>query len=636
MTTPDKTQQLLRDVFALEDFRPGQRDAIDPILAGRDALVVMPTGSGKSLVYQFAAVALDGTALVISPLIALMKDQVDHLQADGIAATFINSSLSATDQARRLEQMRAGRFKLMYVAPERLRSPQFLEALNGMKISLLAVDEAHCVSQWGHDFRPDYLHIADMRDLINVPLTVALTATATPEVQEDIVQQLRLHDPVRVITGFARPNLVFHVRYTPDLRAKQAAIRKVLGTIKGAGIIYVGTRREAEELSVSLEADYKVPTMMYHGGMERNQRSLVQDAFISDPSAVLIATNAFGMGVDRPDVRFVIHYNVPGTLEAYYQEAGRAGRDGRSAQCMLLYAPQDRNLQEWFIDNDAPSKAELQAMYDLIVSRVREDISKISSSDIYRATKVQEVKMRVGLSQLEKRGALVRLRDDVYGMHFAVKPLEERMLDEIMIDVIQRRIRKRGALDKMINYSETTTRCRQQMLVEHFGDTAPVNAKPCCDWHVREARGEPHPEFPKLGDLIAAQRALAGAGDQKVDTLTITDVLLKEGLSPKEVAARRGLVASTIFMHGMELIKQGRAELRQLVSEEHEIEIRQAIARVGSIERLSPIKDELSKGIDFGEIRCVVAVLQKDMAESAPAVEEALEPPAEAPVSPEV
>ena len=622
MTIQDPTIKLLRDVFALEDFRPGQRAAIDPILAGRDALVVMPTGSGKSLVYQFAAVAMEGTALVISPLIALMKDQVDHLQADGIAATFINSSLSSTDQARRLEQMRQGRFKLVYVAPERLRSPQFLEALNGMTLSLLAVDEAHCVSQWGHDFRPDYLHIADMRDRIGAPLTVALTATATPEVQDDIVNQLRLRDPARVVTGFARPNLVFHVRYTPDLRAKQAAIRKVLGTIKGAGIIYVGTRREAEELSVSLEADYKVPTMIYHGGMERQQRSLVQDAFLGDANAVLIATNAFGMGVDRPDVRFVIHYNVPGTLEAYYQEAGRAGRDGRSAQCMLLYAPQDRNLQEWFIDNDAPSKAELTAMYEVINSRVREGVSKVSGADIYRATKVQEVKMRVGLSQLEKRGALVRLRDDVYGMHFTVNPLEERMLDEIVVDVTQRRIRKRAALDKMIHYAETTTRCRQQMLVEHFGDTAIVHAKPCCDWHVREARGEPHPEFPKLGDLIAQQRQLAGTGDQKVDTLTITAVLLKEGLSPREVAVKRGLVVSTIYMHGMELIKQGRADLRQLVTEQHEAEIREAIARVGSLDKLAPIKDELAKDVDFGEIRCVVAAIQKELGVSDPPTDE--------------
>ena len=616
----DELTQLLRDKFALEGFRHGQRDAIDPILEGRDTLVVMPTGSGKSLVYQFSAMALPGTALIISPLIALMKDQVDHLQRDGIPATFINSSLSTNDQERRLEQMLAGRFKLVYVAPERLRNPQFVAALNQMKISLLAVDEAHCVSQWGHDFRPDYLNIHAVRAKIGSPTTVALTATATPEVQTDILHQLQMREPKVVVTGFARPNLVFHVRYTPDLRAKQAAIRKVLGTIKGAGIVYVGTRREADELSASLEAEYKVPTMVYHGGMERQARSLVQDAFLSDPNAVLIATNAFGMGVDRPDVRFVIHYNIPGTLEAYYQEAGRAGRDGRTAQCMLLYAPQDRNLQEWFIDNDAPSRTELAALHKLIEAHVKEDgIAKVSGDDIFRATRIHEVKMRVGLSQLEKNKALVRLRDDTYGMHFNVAELPEATLDAIMTDVQERRSRKRGQLDKMVNYAETTTVCRQQMLVAHFGDTSPVNAKPCCDWHVRESRGEPHPEFPKLGDLIAEQRKLAGDGADKVDTLTITAVLFAEGLSAREVAGRRGLVVSTVFMHAADLIKQDRLQLRQAVSEDHENAIRQAITTAANLEKLAPIKDALppalAKLIDYGEIRCVVAQVQKEMPE---------------------
>lgn len=605
--------QLLREKFALEGFRPGQAQAIDHILGGRDTLVVMPTGSGKSLVYQFCAVAQPGTAIVISPLIALMKDQVDHMQADGIAATYINSSLGPAEQARRMERMRAGGWKLVYVAPERLRNPEFLAAVKGVQLSMLAIDEAHCISQWGHDFRPDYLHIGAVRKALDCPRTVALTATATPEVQEDIIHQLGLPVAEKVVTGFARPNLVFHVKYTPDLRAKQAMIRKVLGTVKGAGIIYVGTRREADDLSVTLEAEYRVPTMVYHGGMDRSNRSMVQDAFLGDPNAVLIATNAFGMGVDRPDVRFVIHFNVPGTLEAYYQEAGRAGRDGRAAQCMLLYAPQDRNLQEWFIDNDAPSQNELNALHKFIVSRAKDDgIAKVSADDIYRAVRLQEVKMRVGVSLLEKAGTLERLRDDTYGMHFTTSELKEETVAQIMTDVQQRRLRKRGQLDKMVAYAETTDRCRQQMLIEHFGDTSPVQAKPCCDFHIRVAKGEPHPVFPKLGELIAAQRKIGEGEDGKVDTLTVTEVLFAEGLTPREVAAKRGLVVTTIYAHAAELVKLGRMDIRRLVNESVEAQIRQAIQEVGAADKLSPIKDRLPKSIDYAEIRCVVALVQRE------------------------
>ncbi len=605
--------KILREQFALEGFRPGQEKAIDHILNGRDTLVVMPTGSGKSLVYQFCAVAQPGTAIIISPLIALMKDQVDHMQAAGIAATYINSSLGPAEQNRRMERMRAGGWKLVYAAPERLRNPEFLAALKEMQLSMLAIDEAHCISQWGHDFRPDYLNIGAVRRALNCPRTVALTATATPQVQDDIIYQLGLPTAEKVVTGFARPNLVFHVKYTPDLRAKQAMIRKVLGTVKGAGIVYVGTRREAEELSVTMEAEYQVPTMVYHGGLERGNRSMVQDAFLSDPNAVLIATNAFGMGVDRPDVRFVIHFNVPGTLEAYYQEAGRAGRDGRSAQCMLLYAPQDRNLQEWFIDNDAPSQNELTALHRFIVSRIKDDdIAKVSAEDIYRGIRLQEVKMRVGVSLLEKAGTLQRLRDDTYGMHFTTAELTDATVTGIMVDVQKRRLLKRAQLDKMVAYAETTDRCRQQMLIEHFGDTSPVNAKPCCDFHIRVAKGEPHPVFPKLGELIAAQRKVGEGEDGKVDTLTVTEVLFAEGITPREVAAKRGLVVTTIYAHAAELIKAGRLDIRRMVTEEIEAQIRQAIADVGAYDKLTPIKERLPKSIDFPEIRCVVAAVQRE------------------------
>ena len=338
---------LLKSTFGYDEFRPLQEEIIEAALAGRDALVLMPTGGGKSLCYQLPALAREGLTIVVSPLIALMKDQVDALQAAGAPATFLNSTLDADESRRRIAGLHRGEYKLLYVAPERLMLSGTQEMLESWSPQCIAIDEAHCISEWGHDFRPEYRQLADLRHRFGQIPMMALTATATERVRADIVSQLRLQEPAKFVASFNRPNLQYRV--TP----RRSALRQVLGVIKKhegeSGIIYCNSRNGTERLAERLKEN-GIEAAPYHAGMDAGARSRNQEAFIRDDLQVICATIAFGMGIDKPDVRFVIHQDLPKNLEGYYQETGRAGRDGLSADCVLLFNAADVTKQTGFIE----------------------------------------------------------------------------------------------------------------------------------------------------------------------------------------------------------------------------------------------------------------------------------------------
>lgn len=474
-------EDILQRYFGFESFRPPQDQIIRHTLAGKHSLVIMPTGGGKSLCFQVPALVLaeqpadrPPLTLILSPLIALMKDQVDSLQARGISATFINSSLGRREREQRYQALSKGKYSLLYVTPERFRKQEFLDVLAKRHVRMLAVDEAHCISEWGHDFRPDYTRVAEFRAMIGNPVTMALTATATPDVQADIVRQLGLtSDDVRMFhDGIDRPNLDLRVEEVWEADEKQDAMEAVFERwlspeTTGSGVVYFTLIRTLEEFSERLRAE-RIDHVCYHGDLDRSARKAIQEDFMTGRSRLVLATNAFGMGVDKEDIRFVVHADIPGSMESYYQEIGRAGRDGKPAECVLLYDQRDLNTQMEFIRWTNPDAEFCERVYHLLthnaeqirafgIEWLREKLCDRQRHD-RRVETVLSLLQRYGVIEDEIDLAAVQVDG----------PLPESLVDEDAR--AGKLLRDQKKLYALVQYVQSDN--RRQFIREYFGVTS--------------------------------------------------------------------------------------------------------------------------------------------------------------------
>jgi ATP-dependent DNA helicase RecQ len=493
MPTLDDAKSALERYFGFSRFREGQADVIEALIEGKDVIVVMPTGSGKSLCYQLPALLFEGTTLVVSPLIALMKDQVDALNAREIPATFINSSISFDEQMSRLRAMQRGEHRLVYIAPERFRNARFVEYLKPVKVSLFAVDEAHCISQWGHDFRPDYLRLREAAESLAGaavrPRIIALTATATPQVRSDIAAQLGLKDPADFIAGFDRHNLILRVDPCKKDDDRVARAYQIIKSANGTGIIYCSTRKAVEGLTRNLQRS-GLTIGMYHAGMDDAKRARIQDRFMAGELNAIVATNAFGMGVDKADLRFVTHYNMPGSIEAYYQEVGRAGRDGLPSLCTLLFNYIDTRTHDFFIEGGYPPRYLIEQIYAYLLGQQSETVYLSARQICERLGIKNEIAVNSALIYLEKAGHIQRGQD--LGRDQGIGMIDRAAVNELKVDwgeIARRQVAERRKLREMVRYAYHE-QCLRQFILRYFGDRKQVANCRCSNCQPRLKWGE--------------------------------------------------------------------------------------------------------------------------------------------------